>query len=99
LLAVALLVLLQQVRVAPAQLDTWGWRIPFVIGPVISFAVQYLPQAMTEGVAFTQRRQMTPGRYLKAIAGHPRAIALVIGLTMGGTVALYTYAPICSASS
>src|SRR5207244_3513231 len=29
--------------------------------------------------------------HIRALARHPRAIATVVGLTMGGTVAFYTY--------
>jgi MFS transporter, MHS family, alpha-ketoglutarate permease len=92
LLAVALLVLLQQVLLSSAQLEAWGWRIPFVIGAIISFVVLYLRSAMIESEAFTARSRTKPGSYLKVLARHPRAVIVVIGLTMGGTVAFYTYA-------
>lgn len=92
LLAIALLVLLQRVLLSSAELEAWGWRIPFVIGAVISVLVLYLRCAMTESQAFTQRTRTKPGSYLKELARHPRAVAVVVGLTMGGTVAFYTYA-------
>jgi MFS transporter, MHS family, alpha-ketoglutarate permease len=91
LLAIALLVILQQILNA-TQLEAWGWRIPFLIGAVISIAVIYLRSAMTESVSFNRRPRTQPVSYLKALARHPRAVAAVFGLTMGGTVAFYTYA-------
>lgn len=50
LVAIALLVLLQRVLLSSAELEAWGWRIPFVIGAIISVVVLYLRSAMTESV-------------------------------------------------
>jgi MFS transporter, MHS family, alpha-ketoglutarate permease len=92
LVAIALLVLLQRVFLTSAQLEAWGWRIPFVIGALISVVVFYLRSAMVESQAFVRRSSTRPGSYLRELARHPRAVAVVVGLTMGGTVAFYTYA-------
>jgi MHS family alpha-ketoglutarate permease-like MFS transporter len=93
LLAIALLVLLQRVLLSQEQLESWGWRIPFVIGAIMSVVVFYLRSSMVESEAYIKTaKKKSAGAYLKELSGHPRAVAIVVGLTMGGTVAFYTYA-------
>jgi MFS transporter, MHS family, alpha-ketoglutarate permease len=92
LLALAVLILLQQVFLTAAQLDDWGWRIPFAIGALCAFSALYLRRNMAETEAFGKssaslRRQSS----LRTLLQHPRAVLTVVGLTLGGTVAFYTY--------
>lgn len=93
LLAIALLVLLQQVFLSEAQLQAWGWRIPFAIGAVLAVVAFWLRLKMQESEAFVNSasRAASTMTVLRQLAKYPREIALVIGLTMGGTVAFYTY--------
>jgi MFS transporter, MHS family, alpha-ketoglutarate permease len=95
LLALAVLILLQQVFLSDAQLREWGWRIPFAIGALAAVTALWLRRNMQETETFVrserddalQERQGT----LRALLQHPRAVLTVIGLTMGGTLAFYTY--------
>lgn len=95
LLALAVLILLQQVFLSDAQLRDWGWRIPFAIGALAAVTALWLRRNMQETDTFVrgerdatvQQRQGT----LRALLEHPRAVLTVIGLTMGGTLAFYTY--------
>ena len=96
LLALAVLILLQRVFLSDAQLHEWGWRIPFAIGALAAVTALWLRRNMQEtetfarseqGDAAHQKRQGT----LRALLQHPRAVLTVIGLTMGGTLAFYTY--------
>jgi MHS family alpha-ketoglutarate permease-like MFS transporter len=97
LLALGVLIALQQWLLTPEQLEAWGWRIPFVIGALAAVSVLWLRRNMAETEAFAaverdrsvqaQRRQGT----LRELARHPRAVLAVVGLTMGGTLAFYTY--------
>ncbi|MBC7983028.1 MAG: MFS transporter [Candidatus Obscuribacterales bacterium] len=92
LLALAVLILLQQVFLTTAQLEAWGWRIPFVIGAVCAVYALYLRRNMVETESFA--RQSDIGKKqgsLRELLRHPRAVLTVLGLTMGGTVAFYTY--------
>ena len=95
---VALAVLLAlQLLLTPEQLREWGWRIPFAIGALAAVAALWLRRNMAETESFArseagastahQARQGTMGALLQ----HPRALLTVAGLTMGGTLAFYTY--------
>ena len=97
LLALGVLILLQQVLLTDEQLREWGWRIPFAIGALAAVTAVWLRRNMLETETFArseavadtagQQRQGT----LRALLQHPRAVLTVIGLTMGGTLAFYTY--------
>jgi MHS family alpha-ketoglutarate permease-like MFS transporter len=96
LLALLVLIALQRVFLSDAQLRDWGWRIPFAIGALAAVTALWLRRNMQEtetfvrserGDAAWQQRQGT----MRALMQHPRAVLTVIGLTMGGTLAFYTY--------
>ncbi len=93
LLAVGLQLLLQQVFLTEEQLLSWGWRIPFYIGALLSLIALYLRQNLHETAAFVAHssKEHENVSHIKKLLRHPRAILTVIGLTMGGTVAFYTY--------
>jgi len=93
LLAVGLQLLLQRVFLTNEQLHEWGWRIPFFIGAILSLVALYLRQSLHETAAFVsqQKSGIVKGSHLQRLLKHPRAIATVVGLTLGGTVAFYTY--------
>jgi len=92
LLALGILVLLQRVFLNDQQLHQWGWRIPFGIGAILSVTVMYLRRSLQESVALPDKPAERKSRgTLKALAEHPRAVFTVIGLTIGGTVAFYTF--------
>jgi MFS transporter, MHS family, alpha-ketoglutarate permease len=92
LLALGVLLVLQRTMAVPA-LESWGWRIPFVIGAACALVAVRLRRGIEETGAFTRsaptsRSRVSPWRDLMA---HPRAVATVFGLTAGGTVAFYTF--------
>jgi len=92
LLALAVLILLQQVFLTSAQLDAWGWRIPFAIGALCAVSALYLRRNMSETESFMRSRAGRRSESsLRGLLRHPRAVMTVIGLTLGGTVAFYTY--------
>jgi MHS family alpha-ketoglutarate permease-like MFS transporter len=89
LLALGVLLVLQHWLLSEQQIEEWGWRIPFAIGAAFAVVVALLRRDMAESSAFTAARRV---RYpLRELARHPRAIAIVFGLTLGGTVSFYTY--------
>lgn len=90
LIALGLQLLLQRVFLSEAQLHAWGWRIPFFIGALLSLYVLYLRSNLYETEHF--QKQNKPGKgTLRELLKHPRAIITVVGLTLGGTIAFYTY--------
>jgi MHS family alpha-ketoglutarate permease-like MFS transporter len=92
LTAIAVLLLLQQVFLTADQLKAWGWRIPFVIGGLLAIVALAMRRNLHETDAFvaasTVRR---PKSSIRALMQYPREIFIVVGLTMGGTTAFYTY--------
>lgn len=89
LLALGVLVLLQRVFLTQQQLQEWGWRIPFGIGAFLAITVMYLRRSLKESVEINTQKQERGT--LRALRKHPRAVLVVVGLTLGGTVAFYTY--------
>jgi len=92
LLALAVLILLQRFLLTPQQLHDWGWRIPFAIGAVAALVSLYLRRSMLETESFrSQAAAARSGGRLRELLRHPRELATVVGLTLGGTLAFYTF--------
>ena len=92
LLALLLLLLLQYVLLTPAQLDAWGWRIPFAIGAALALVALFLRRGIAETEAFVQTRNRAPRENLLAVLWRwRRQVLLSIGISLGGTVAFYTF--------
>lgn len=93
LLALGVQLLLQKFILTPEELSAWGWRIPFVIGAIFSVTALYLRSQMDETEAFKHAHETKAGKSgsLRELMKHPRSVAIVVGLTLGGTIAFYTY--------
>jgi MFS transporter, MHS family, alpha-ketoglutarate permease len=92
LCAILVLLLLQQVFLTPEQLRAWGWRIPFVIGALLAITALLMRRNLHETDDFVAAKKVTRRTSsLRALAKYPREVLLVVGLTMGGTTAFYTY--------
>jgi MHS family alpha-ketoglutarate permease-like MFS transporter len=89
LTAMVVLIILQKFVLSAAELDAWGWRIPFVIGALLSAVAYVMRRDLYETEAFSQSTRREGS--LTALMAHPREVALVVGLTLGGTLAFYTY--------
>jgi len=90
LLALGIQLLLQKVFLSDEQLAEWGWRIPFVIGAVLALVAFYLRRNMHESVN-TETKKTERGSLAVLLKKHPKAVLTVVGLTLGGTLAFYTY--------
>lgn len=75
------------------EMISWGWRIPFVIGAMGALIVLWLRRSMDESGQFSEMAQDTRKNAgtLKVLMKYPKAVLTVMGLTLGGTVAFYTY--------
>ncbi len=91
LVALALLIFLQRLVLTPGQLESWGWRIPFFVGAAGAVVAFYLRRGIDETEAFKISASLADRGTLRALLRHPRALLTVFGLTLGGTVAFYTY--------
>ena len=102
LLALVVQLGLQQL-LTPAELGAWGWRVPFVIGALAALGALYLRTHMGETAAFELQQQNaiptapegegrapSPSQF-RVLMQHPRAVLTVVGLTLGGTLAFYTF--------
>ncbi|MEU5975997.1 MFS transporter [Streptomyces sp. NPDC047315] len=93
ILGLGLQIVLQR-TMSDDALHSWGWRIPFIIGALGAAVVFYLRRNMLETEVYEEDDEATPAGErgtIKALLAHKREAVLVIALTMGGTVAYYTY--------
>ena len=93
LCAIVVLLVLQQVFLTPAQLREWGWRIPFFVGALLAVTALAMRRNLHETEDFVSARQTTRRKSsaIAALMKYPREVLVVVGLTMGGTTAFYTY--------
>ncbi len=92
LCALLVLLLLQQVFLTPTQLKAWGWRIPFLIGALLAIIALVMRRNLHETDEFVSSRNVVRRESsLTALRKYPREVLMVVGLTMGGTTAFYTY--------
>jgi MFS transporter, MHS family, alpha-ketoglutarate permease len=95
LIALGILLILQNLILSEEQLLAWGWRIPFVIGAILSVIALYLRKNLHETEAFEKNNESADKKEsngsIKLLLQHPKAILTVVGLTMGGTLAFNTY--------
>jgi MFS transporter, MHS family, alpha-ketoglutarate permease len=93
LMALLVLLVLQQFLLSEQQLQTWGWRIPFFIGALMALGALFLRLGMQESASFQQQNPQTKKKNsgIRALFQYPKEVMIVVGLTMGGTLAFYTY--------
>ncbi len=92
LTAILVLLVLQKLLLTPEQLEAWGWRIPFAIGAGLAVIAFFMRRDMHESDAYVEAKSRAVRKSsLRVLFNHPREVAIVVGLTMGGTVAFYTY--------
>ena len=91
LCAVMVLLLLQQLLLSADDLKAWGWRIPFFIGAMLAVVALLMRRNLHETDQFIVARGTRQKSSVKELMNYPREVLLVVGLTMGGTTAFYTY--------
>ena len=97
LLALATLMVLQA-TLPESELESWGWRIPFFMGGALAVVAFYLRSSIDETPAFEQLKAKAAddnlpakGGTISALLAHPREALMVIGMTMGGSLAFYAF--------
>lgn len=98
LIALGIQLAMQKLFLTDEQMHEWGWRVPFFIGAGLSLVALYLRSHMEETSAFKKMENeeeeevvKKKGGSLRELMKHPKALATVVGLTLGGTIAFYTY--------
>jgi MHS family alpha-ketoglutarate permease-like MFS transporter len=87
----ALVLLVMQGLFTQAELENWGWRIPFLIGALCAVYGLYLRRNLQESEEFLIAAKTRTESPLRGVFRHPKELFLVFGLTMGGTAAFYTF--------
>ncbi|MDB5115025.1 MAG: Alpha-ketoglutarate transporter [Mucilaginibacter sp.] len=91
LIALGILLLLQQWLLTPQQLASWGWRIPFGVGALLALSAVYLRRNMTETEAFTREKVTEQKRgTFKELKKYRRESFIIVGFTLGLTISYYT---------
>lgn len=72
------------------QMDGWGWRLPFLLGAVLSLVGFWIRQGAYETHRAPAEQAERP-RLFDALRHHPRQSLLICGITAGGTIAYYTW--------
>ena len=91
---VAICVLLAlQAMLTEAELDAWGWRIPFLIGGALAIIVFWLRRGLAETQSFAKAQAEDAPRsgFVELVTRHPKETLTVMLLTAGGTIAFYAY--------
>ncbi|WP_214320837.1 MFS transporter [Nonomuraea sediminis] len=77
-----------------ADMNSYGWRIPFVVGAVISVVGLWIRKGADETshvAGEIQKGEAERPRLFDFFRHYPRQALLIIGITIAGTVAYYTW--------
>lgn len=77
----------------PEQLDSWGWRLPFLAGLIIGPIGVYMRLRLAESPEFLRHREHArgrPGLPIKTVfTQHGSRVLVGLGLVLGGAAAVY----------
>lgn len=92
-LSAILVLMILQLVLTGDQLRAWGWRVPFVIGALLAITALAMRSGLHETEEFVASKAVVKRKEssVRALFKYPREVMMVIGLTMGGTAAFYTY--------
>lgn len=90
LLALLVLAVLQAI-LSTEELKAWGWRIPFVIGAMAAIVAMFLRRSLAETASAEAMHSKEAGSLIGLLRHHPRAVAIVLAFTMGGSLYFYTF--------
>jgi MFS transporter, MHS family, alpha-ketoglutarate permease len=77
-----------------SDMNSWGWRIPFVVGAVLSLVGLWIRKGADETSAVAaeiKEGKAERPRMFEFLVRYPSKAALIVGITLAGTVAYYTW--------
>ncbi len=82
-----------QAVLTPAQLQAWGWRIPFVIGAMLALVVWWIQTHLQETASFAAvKAQPRQGSVTwRLLLDHPRECGIIFALSAGGSLSFYVF--------
>lgn len=92
LIALGILSLLQT-TMAPADLEAWGWRIPFFIGAAMAVVVFWIRSRMDESQSYEASKASGAerARTMMLFMRYPKQTLTIFGFTAGGSLAFYAF--------
>ena len=92
LMSVVVLMILQAL-LTRAQLEAFGWRIPFLIGGVLAIVVFWMRTGLEESASFNNAKQAGEprARTMMLFLKHPKETAMIFALTAAGSLAFYAF--------
>lgn len=81
------------------QLESWGWRVPFILGGILGLLGLWLRMSVHDTAAFTELKQqgkVVRSPLLEVVRRYPGACLRVVGIVAAGSVTYYvwlTYMP------
>lgn len=76
---------------SPEQIDSWGWRLPFLFGLLIGPVGLWMRRHLDETEAFVEAAQDTaqPMGLVELLHGHLRNVLVSFGLVLSSTIMFY----------
>ncbi|WP_214411917.1 MFS transporter [Sphaerisporangium fuscum] len=77
-----------------AQMGAWGWRIPFVVGAVASLVGLWIRRGAEETTTLAEDIKQGVAekpKLFEFLVRYPSKAFMIVGITMAGTVAYYTW--------
>jgi MHS family alpha-ketoglutarate permease-like MFS transporter len=94
LLAASLLGVLLTGVLDTAQLQSYGWRIAFAAGGLLGLVGLWLRRSLSETEQFEEnaaKARQTRHPLLQTVRHHPRAVLLLVAITLLNTLSYYTF--------
>lgn len=89
LFALALMLFMQYVWLSTSQIESWGWRVPFLIGGALALFAVYIRRHVVEPLPEASKAHSSST--WREMYRHWRLLLLAVGISVGGTLAFYTY--------
>ena len=94
LLAASLFGVLLTAVLTRDQLDSFGWRIPFIFGGILAIVGLWLRRTLAETEQFEENKeaaQQIKNPLLLTLTKYPKSVAQLVGITLLNTLCYYTF--------